>query len=400
MKALLAVALIAGVMSTGCFWNITTYTHDDGSTVYVGNYYNDAPGPGFAQAEVAGRLYDADGNLLDTAGGVLCRGVDPKGVIPFKAWTGAAIPKPARIDWSIAGPSAEPLLATGLEATVTNTFVSAGLTYVVGELTNASKNVYVAGTVCVSFSDSDGNIVRESWNNGGAWRFNPGDTLPFSVPIDTPPAGSVIHLYLDGGVGFPGVAVDIPMSALKHNFQETVSDAGAYVTHGMGEVENKGSLPFLPDAVATVRDAAGTLLATRGDPSDCMVNAAPGSFTYMTYQVIANVPTKPRVNLQGFQYTAQTVYFPEVSDVKMRADRDAHTITVTGTLTNASSVVLTTANVCAGAYDRRGTVRSVQMISADLPPAGLVPGASVAFSITMPDPGNVLNVKAIADAFN
>jgi len=405
MKALLLAALLAGAVSAGCFRNVGHYTASDGSTIYVGEFYNDQPGPGYGPAEIKGYLYDASGNLIDTAGGFLCLGVDPKGVVPFKAWTFTAPEKVARIEWTIVDPPATPYLATGLEAKVTNTFAVDGKTYVVGEVTNTSKNVYVATIVCASWTDGDGRVVREAWNNGGAWRVNPGDKVPFSLPVDTPPAGANVHFYLDGIVTVPGevpsTAVDIPRNALRHNFQTTNGNGRSYVTTGMGEVANTGTSHFRPDAVATIYDATGKLLATRGDPSDCTVNAPPGGFTYMTYKVIAGAttPAAPGVVLQGFQFNNGPVYFPKVSNLRHTVDAVAHTITVTGTLTNTSTAALAFANVCAGAYDSAGVVRSVGQASLELQSAALAAGASAPFTITLSDPGGVTRVNAVADGF-
>lgn len=397
MKALLVVTLIAAVLSTGCFLNISWYTASDGSTIYVGDYYNDQEGPGFGPAEVQGKLYDAGGNLIDTAGGFLCLGVNPKGLIPFKAWTGPTAP-PARVDWSIVDPPSDPLLATDIDVKVTNTFVGGDVTYVVGELTNTSTNVYVASTVCVSYTDADGRVVRSSWNNGGAWKFNPGDTLPFSVPIETPPPGSEIHLYPDAQVDNPGTAVEVPIAALSHNFQETARQGNLFVTTGMGEVHNASNKPLYPDAVATITNTSGTLLATRGDPSECGVTIAPGASGFVTYIVKASVGAHPKVQLQGFQ-SGTPVYFPEVRDVAFESDTAARTVTVTGTIANTSAAVLGFVDVCAGGYDVNGIVRAVGSLRLELPPEGLAAGATAPFEITMPDGGGVTRVKVIADGY-
>jgi hypothetical protein len=141
------------------------------------------------------------------------------------------------------------------------------------------------------------------------------------------------------------------------------------------------------------------------------VNAAPGSFTYMTYTVTAaaTVATPPSVILQGYQAGDHSVYFPKTSDVQFGVDTVKQTITVTGLLTNTSSAVLHFANVCAGAYDARGVVRNVGMTRLELPPAGLAIGATMPFSIEMSDPTNgaatpavstIKSVKAIADGFD
>jgi hypothetical protein len=239
MKALLAVVMIVGAMSVACFHSVTSYTRPDGSTAYVGMFYNNQPGPGYYYSAIQGELFDASGKLIGTAGGFLCGGVDPKGSVAFKAWTPADVPRPARIEWSIVEAPAKPYIATGLEARVTNKYVIGDATYVVGEVTNTSANVYVAATVCAWWTDSDGNVVREEWNNGGAWRLNPHDVVPFSLKVDTPPAGSTIHLFADSGVKnvpghYSGDAVNVPQSALQHSSQTTVASGGGYVTHGMG----------------------------------------------------------------------------------------------------------------------------------------------------------------------
>jgi hypothetical protein len=349
-------------------------------------------------------LYDAAGNLIGTAGGFTCMGVDPLGVVPFKAWTGPDVGAPARIEWSIIDPPMDPYLATGLEAEVTNTFVVGDKTYIVGEVTNTSDNTYLAAVVCATWSDSEGKVVREAWNNGGAWRFDPGDKVPFSVPVDTPPAGSTLKFYLDAGVDFvpdfiASTAVDIPTSAFQHEYQETTRDGDAYVTTGMGEVHNNGQRPILTDAVANVRSASGQLLATRGDPSQCFVHAAPRGFTYMTYTVVAGVPTRPSVTLQGVQFNHAEIRFPKVSGVKFTRNTAAKTIDVTGTLTNRSDAVLTFLPVCAGGYDARGIVRTVGMNDIEPPPEGLAPGKSMPFTVTIFDPGDIARVNAVAEGW-
>ena len=397
MKTLIAIVLIAGVMSAGCFVNISSYTAPDGSTIYVGDYYNDQEGPGFGPGQVQGKLYDASGNLIDTAGGFLCLGVEPRGLIPFKAWTGPTAP-PASMTWTVVDPPMNPLLATGIDAKVTNTFVAGALTYIVGELTNTSANVYVASSVCVSFTDAAGRVVRSNWNNGGAWRFNPGDTLPFSVPIDSPPPGSDIHFYTDAQVNNPGAAVDLPNNALSHAFQQTAQQGDLFVTTGMGEVRNASDKPLYPDTVATIRNTSGTLLASRGDPSDCGVTIAPHASGFVSYTVKARVNARPKVQLQGFQ-SGTPVYFPKVNDAAFKADGSARTITVTGTITNTSAVVLRSADVCAGGYDVNGVVRTLGSIRLELPTEGLAAGATTPFKITMSDGGGVRRVTAIADGF-
>ncbi|MDP9237464.1 MAG: hypothetical protein M3P30_08735 [Chloroflexota bacterium] len=404
MKVLFALVLMAGVLSAGCFVNVTQYIHPDGSTVFVGDFYNDAEGPGYGPAEVSGKVYDAAGNLIGNAGGYLCPGgVYPKGMIPFKAWVGPTAAKPARVDWSVIDPPANPYLATGLTAKVTNTYTIGSQTYVVGEATNNSKNIYVAATICASWTDANGHVVRETWNNGGAWRFNPGDVLPFSINVDAPPADSTIHFYLDAGrTDVPGYVapntLSIPLSALQHSFQQTLpAPGGGFVTLGMGEVKNTGSGHFLADAVANVTDASGKLLATRGEPSQCIVDAPPGGITYMSYTVTANVATPPKITLQGVQYNNGTVYFPKTSDLLFKVDNATHLVTVTGTLTNTSAAVLKSANVCAAAYDHGGIVRNIGMTNLDLPPAGLAVGAKVPFTVIMSAPAGITSVKAIAD---
>jgi hypothetical protein len=402
---MLIASLVFAIMGAACFRNVGHYTAEDGSTIYVGVFHNDQPGVGFGPAEIKGTLFDASGNAIGTAGGFLCLGVDLGADVPFKAWTFTDASKVARVEWSIVDPPAAPYLATGLEANVTTTFEAAGKTYVVGEVTNNSKNVYVAAVVCASWTDKDGTVIREAWNNGGAWRFNPGDKVPFSLPVDTLPPGAAIHFYLDAGVtnipgDKPATAVDIPTGALQHAWQKTTGAAGgSFVTVGMGEVKNSGSSHFLPDAVAVVKDSSGKILATRGDPSDCMVTAPPGGFTYMTYTVIAPVAKSPNVTLQGLQTNDRTVYFPQTSAVDFKLDDVKQTVTVTGTLTNTATVVLKQANVCAGVYDSGGTVRGVGMANLDVGATGIAPGATAPFTIVIRDPGGITKAKAIADGF-
>jgi hypothetical protein len=157
---------------------------------------------------------------------------------------------------------------------------------------------------------------------------------------------------------------------------------------------------FRPDAVASVTDGTEKLLATRGSASDCLASAAPGGFTYMTYTVTANVATPPNVSLQGFRYDGAAfgpIYFPTISSVQFKTDSAAHRVTVNGTLTNTSSVVLGSADVCAGVYDASGVVRGVGAASVDLPASGLAAGASAPFTVVMDDPGGIVSAKAIGN---
>jgi hypothetical protein len=282
--------------------------------------------------------------------------------------------------------------------------VAGDLTYVVGEVTNNSDNVYVAVVVCASWKDGNGKVVRQGWNNGGAYVFDPGDTVPFSLPVHTPPADSTIQFYLDGIVDFVAgevapTAVKIHTSALQHEYQDTKLVDDVYLTTGMGEVHNRGPKHYIPEAVANVRDSRGTLLATRGDPTQCFVAAPPGGFTYMTYTVKAGVDTPPRFTLEGFQENTGLLRFPETSDLEFERNEAVNVIVVTGTLTNTTDDPLSFAQVCTGGYDRRGIVRTVANFGVELPDGGLAPGDSVPFETTMYDPGNITRVGAVADGY-
>ena len=403
MKALIALVLIVGALGSGCFLHVSHYTAPDGSIVYVGDFYNDVPGPGFPTAMIEGKFYDAAGNLITTKNGFTCNGVSPKGVIPFKVTLPPGTAEPARVDWRIVDAPAEPYLATGLEANVTNTFTAGNTTYVVGELRNTSTNTYVSGWPCASWTDADGNVVRQADGIVAGQRLGPGDVRPFELWVDTPPAGSTIHLYLDAGVtNSPGSvgpsAIDVPASALQNGYGPTAPIDGTQLTLGVYEVHNPTAKPFIPAPVAEVRDASGNLLAVNFGGSQCDVYAAPGSFSYTTYVVRApaTVTTPPTVSLQGYEVN-DTIYSPAVSSLTFSKSGD--TVTATGTVKNTSTATLNHARVCVGAYDAGGTVRNVGMVHVTLPSSGLAPNGTASFSVSFTDPWPVTNVKAVADGW-
>jgi len=404
MKALVALVLVVGVMSSGCFLHVSHYTAPDGSIVYVGDFYNDVPGPGFSTAEIQGKFYDAAGNLITTKSGFTCQGVNPKGIIPFKVTLPPGTAEPARVEWSMIDTPSDPYLATGLEASVTNTFAIGNQTYVVGEMRNASSNTYVLGFPCASWTDADGKVVRMTAGRAAGARLGPGDVRPFELSVDTPPAGSTIHFYLDAGVtvlaGHVGpTAVDLPASALQHGYGPTIPIDGSMTTFGIYEVQNTSSKHFIPEVVAEVRDGSGKLLAVNDADSICNVTAAPGSFSFATFMVKApaSVSTPPTLSVQGYQFNDAPVYFPAVSGLTFTKSGD--TVTATGTLKNTSAAPLMRARVCVGAYDGGGTVRSVAMTRLSLPAGGLPPNATASFSVTIFDPWPATSVKAVADGF-
>jgi hypothetical protein len=167
----------------------------------------------------------------------------------------------------------------------------------------------------------------------------------------------------------------------------------------MGEVHNRTSTHFIPEAVANVTDRRGKLLATRGDPTQCFVAAEPGGFTYMTYTVKSGVDTPPEFTLEGFQDNSGLLRFLEASDLEFARNTAANIITVTGTLTNTADEPLVLAEVCTGGYDTRGIVRTVGSANVDLPEGGLAAGESVPFVVNMYDPGNVRRVGSVADGY-
>lgn len=404
MKSLAALVLIIGVTSTGCFLNVTHYKATDGSIVYVGDFYNDVSGPGFSTAQVQGKFYDASNNLITTKTGFTCQGVNPKGVVPFNVTLPPGTAEPARVEWSMLDTPSDPFLATGLEASVTNTFAIGDRTFVVGELRNTSANVYVNGYPCASWTDAQGKVVRMTQGRVAGVRLGPGDVRPFEILVDTPPAGSTIHFYLDAGVtNVPGhvgpTAVDVPTSALQHGWGITFPSGDSVLTYGVSEVHNTSGTHFIPEAIATVRDASGKLVAVNSGDSQCSVNAAPGSFSFVTYDVTApsSVTTSPDVSMQGYQYNDGPVYFPSVSGLSYHVT--GLNVTATGMLTNTSSATLKKARVCVGSYNAAGAVQGAGMTTLAMPAGGLAPGATASFTVNFGDPFAVASVKAVADGF-
>lgn len=404
MKALLALVMIVGVMSSGCFLHVSHYTAPDGSIVYVGDFYNDVPGPGFPPATIEGKFYDAAGNLITTSEGYTCNGVGPKGIIPFAVTLPPGTAEPARAEFRIIDPPAEPYLATGLEANVTNTFEIGDQTYVVGELRNTSMNRYVSGWPCASWIDEHGNVVRMQQGNVAGVRLGPGGALPFELQVDTPPPGSTLRFHLDAGItNQPGhvgpSAVDVPASALQHGYGPTVPVDQSMTTFGAYEVHNASSRQFVPEIIAVIRDGSGKLVAVNDGRSRCSVAAAPGSFSFVTYWVKApaNVSTPPAVSVQGYQYNDSPVHFPSVSGLTFSKSGD--TVTAAGTVKNTSSATLKKVRVCVGAYEADGTVRNVGMKTVTLPASGLAPSATASFTVSFFDPWPVSSVKAVADGY-
>ncbi|MHB8376965.1 MAG: FxLYD domain-containing protein [Dehalococcoidia bacterium] len=402
MKKLIVLVAALALLSAGCILHVTHYQRSDGSTVYVGELYNEgAPlNPGNA---VQGKFYDASGNLITTQTGTICQGVNSKSVIPFKVVLPPGTAPAAKVDWSVvATPVANAYLATGLEASITSKALSPdGTTWFSGQIKNTSTNGYVGGYVCAAWYDAAGNVVRVSQATANQLRLGPGAAIPF-VMIELLPPGATtsMNFFLDAGVVPPGMPpaslVDIPGTSYTHTSQKTFpfgSSSTARVS--FGEIHNNGAQAIhAPLLSSTAQDAAGELVA--GGPSTCPLDVAPGGFTFGSSLMVANGAsiTGAVDTIQAEVATKNISTMISTSGVQMQvtANGAAH---VTGTVTNTSGTSLALVGVCAGVYDASGALIGTNATALN-PAGGLGAGQSASFALDVLPFGTAASVTALA----
>ncbi len=406
MHKSLAVALfgLLAVLSSGCFFNVTSYTETDGTTVYVGEVQND--GPPLSNPIVTGTFYDAAGNVITTQTGSACRVMPTKSVAAFKVTLPPGTAKPARAEWALSGREvADAYLADGLSGQLFGTGPATPGTakpQVFGEIRNDSANTYTGGYVCVAWVNAQGEVLRVAEATAAGGEFAPGDVLPFSLRESVPAEATDALFFLDAGVTPPGEVrptfADVPFSAYQNEFElngpNFAGQGTLYVS--LGEIHNSGPKSFYPRMIAVLRDGAGHPTGVGESSRDlCDVPAFPGSFAYGGYIMATSTmpppPVERRIEAQRFA-TIEAV-------AKLTPSNLAHSPVsaaielVSGKLKNPGTGRLAAAVVCAGAYNADGLLVGVGM--AELP-EGIAAGATVSFAVSVPVFGDVASIKAIA----
>jgi hypothetical protein len=405
MKRLAVLTVALGALSYGCFLHVSHYTDKDGSIVYVGDLYNDVPGPGLAgYPAVEGKFFDESGNLITVADGHICQGVNPHGLIPFKVVLPPGTRQPSRVEWSVVATPEDPYLATGLEAQIAQIVTGPrGSQWVSGELHNNSANNYGPGWICISWTDASGNVLRVGEGTAASGRLPAGGTIPFLVVEDIPAEAVAAHFYLDAGVSAPGHPLptvgELPLSAFRHSFTSAGPAGNSYQVFGFGEIANPTGSQIYAMTEAWMHDSSGKLLAASSGISRCGVAASPGGFTYGSYQLNAPPGTtaSPTVKIESWTPSNSTIL--STSGVAY-SPKSAGTVTVTGKVNASSSTTVKTIRVCAAVYDASGTVIGMRQAFPTVPAAGLAAaGGSLQFSVDVDDFGTPASVKAIADGY-
>lgn len=406
---LLAVVILLAVVALGCPMNVTHYRDSDGSLVYVGNYSNDGS-LALVDAQVKATAYDVSGNVMAQASDPMCEILPGSGVLPFEVTFPSNIADPARVDIKVVGtPTAEPFLATGLEANVVAETKSTelGETWVTGVVTNKSAEKYYTGHICVAWTDTNGNVVRVAFDDTGLIDFPPGASLPFVVAADLPPEALNINFYLDAGRVPPGdvarPVVSLPDSAFKNMFSvgylftsPSLSHEGAPIL-GYGEITNTTSHPIsAPSISATFSDASGNLLAAGEPMTLCPADIVPpGEFTFGGFQIVtpAGASGLPKLQIQAEDFSGFESYYLKATNVQVTGS--ASGAEITGTVKNASTKNLSILTVCGGVFDAHGEFLGADWVRMT-PAGGLAPGASADFTIDLP---SALGDPSTAQAF-
>ncbi len=397
----LGIAGVVTLLTTGCFLNVSSYTDDDGSIVYVGEVTNDGAPLSFALVE--GTFYDANGAVITTATGPVCRVMPAKSIAAFKVVLPPGTAQPARAEWKLTGDRIEDAgLADGLSGQLLGSSpTSAGQTKpaVYGEMRNNSNREYRRGYVCVAWKNVKGDVIRVATGTAAGVRFSPGDVLPFVVYEDVPADAVGVEFYLDAGVFPPPMTppdvVDLPEGAFQHALRRSGPPIGGgpgTLFLGLGEVHNDGDSMLVIDMSATTRDASGDVNGVSGGSGFCRVPAAPGGFTYGSYVLTsASGPTPPLdLKIEGEVVDPGDM---EILDANNVTDSGSGAgVTVKGTVRNTSGKTLQSVFVCAGVYDSSGTVIGAFPGEADLPAGGLAPNATV----QVPAFGDGASAKMIA----
>ena len=398
------VGLIVGlaVLASGCFFNVTSYTDTDGSTVYVGEVRND--GPPLSGPYVTGTFYDANGNVITTQDGDVCRVMPTSSIAAFKVRLPAGTPKPARVEWKLNGTEVEnPYLAEGLTAWISATAPASpgtdlGLVY--GEMRNDSASTYIRGYVCIAWVNAKGEVLRVGTGSAAGLRLAPGQTLPFAVRENPPAEATDALFFLDAGVTPPGqpqtTIVDLPDSAFRNASERSGPNLGGNGTLylGLGEIHNGGSSTLSASLSAVARGSDGKPVAVGGGDY-CDVPAFPDSFTYGVYLMTTNAspPPPPDLKLEGAVLVGDAA--PGELTPTNVTKSGSGIVKVSGKIKNTLSEPITMILLCAGSYDASGAVIGVNATRIFID-AGLAPGATRSFTIDVPSFGDVSTVKAIA----
>jgi len=407
--AIAALLSLIGVLSAGCFLNVTSHREPDGSLVYAGEVYNE--GAPLSSPYVEGTFFDAAGNVIQTETGAVCNVLPSKGVSAFRVTLPPGTADPARVEWKLLGDEVEDAyLATGLSATVTNIVPEGsilGTSSVYGEVRNDSDRQYRGASLCIGWANDRGEILDVGFGLGAGWKLDPGTVMPFEVQIDDIPEGAThLNFYLDAGVTPTGPApsvVDLPNSVIEQSLTRSIPTTGGVFSITVAEVHNTTQQPRLPVIVATVRDGAGKLLSTAGTFTFCQVTAPPGGFTYNSYSLTlggSTIPT-PQLRVEARERGADALQAQSLQPTNVTRSTAADGITrVKATVKNTSGVALTRINACAGVYDAAGNLVGAYPTETPLRPAGgLAPNASMTVTIDVPTFGTAASVKMIADGF-
>lgn len=391
MRRFIPLALLSlfALFFIGCPFGVTHYREPDGSLVYVGNFSNEGD-LALVNARVDATAYDAAGNVTATASNSLCEILPGKGILPFEVTFPPGTGDPARVEFKVVGtPTAEPYLATGLQARVVSETLTVfgSSTWVTGEVTNTSANHYYRGYICASWTDPSGNVIRTTYGSTSAIDMPPGKTLPFALSVDLPPDPQLrVNFYLDAGVFPPDwpvhPVVTLPRSAYKNTFPQGPDQPLFFF--GMGEIHNTTSKPVsAPRISANYRDASGDLLQAGRALAFCGGGdiLPPGAFTFGGYMT-AGETGEPEIEIEAYDANGIEAYRLTATGVKVRSANLSGSMT--GTIKNTSGKTLLYAQVCGGAYSEDGSVIGANGKVLTLPAGGLAPGASLNFSLDLP----------------
>jgi hypothetical protein len=407
LRLFVCAALIAGILTSGCFFGVTSYRDEDNALVYVGLVQNE--GAPLVNPVVQGTFYDANGNVIATQEGSACRVMPSGSIAAFKVTLPPNTAQPAKADWKLTGEAVDDAyLAEGLTGMLFgdgDSFPPGEPRSHFGEMRNNSGNTYSGGDACVAWTNDRGEVLRMSSGSAAGLKFAPGGVLPFVVREDVPPEATGALLFLDAGVTPPGrpapTFVEFPRSAFQHALEQSgpspTGGLAGTLFLGLGELHNTGSTLAFMDLVAVTRDAAGhpTGMSDSYNASFCRVPAAPGGFTYGSY-IFNAAGTAPalEVKIEGVYHPLNTTEIIATSGVTHSSSGAGER--VRGTIKNTTSETLTSVDACAGVYDASGKVIGAFPGYPTLPAGGLAPNQTVSVTIDVPTFGNANSAKLIA----
>jgi len=328
--SLLGILTVFAVLAMGCPLHVTHYRDDDGSLVYVGDFYNTGD-QALVGAAIEATLYDAGGTVIATKTDDLCQILPAKRILPFKVTLPPGTGDPARVEFKVVGtPTAEPYLATGLEASVVSEAKDdGGESWINGEIKNTSTNQYYTGYVCASWTNAAGDVLRTDSVATVGIRLPPGQSLPFVLVEEIPPEATGINFYLDAGMYPPGMepmtVVTLPSTAFRNVFSGGILMGQGYGEFQLGEIYNTGAVKIgPPHLVAAARDSSGKLVAAGQWMQFCPAAVPPGSYTFGGYMMMTPSGLSGTTQLQ-IEARSQNV-FPEVPVVVRLGNGPAETL--------------------------------------------------------------------------